>query len=410
MKNKNYIAYAVLVVAVLIAGFLGVQYPMPVAPDDIIQVMGEGDTNFTNVVASGDVTAGDDIIAGDALTSDNLTVTGDTAFGDAAGDTCTVMGDMTLQGARDATTGYDYFQTIEGYLTGIVGGAKTYGLYIDVGRPAGYEATSGDLDDAGIKVRVETEAITTTSGTTLRGVDAEAKADNPDGTVTNLYGGSFTAKSDTNAGDVEVMVALQTNAQCNAAVNDYMAAADFRLFRQAATEPTEEYVVEVRNSSTTGTGADAAIFINSDGSGGTDDFNYGIDMASADIDTADIRFTNGTELEENTDTVLTFSEFLAAEEQTAEVVTAGSTIVATGTYQPITSASAVTTSASTAIADGVVNGQLLILVNENVTDAIIIKNGANTHFSGDITLGNDDTLTLMWDGADWLELATSNNS
>lgn len=74
--KKEYVAYAVLVIAVLIAGLLGVQYPMPVAPDDIIQVMAEGDTNFTNVVASGDLTAGDDIVAGD-----DLTVGGALAFG-----------------------------------------------------------------------------------------------------------------------------------------------------------------------------------------------------------------------------------------------------------------------------------------------------------------------------------------
>ena len=142
-----------------------------------------------------------------------------------------------------------------------------------------------------------------------------------------------------------------------------------------------------------------------------DTYDYGIDFSPATaMSTADIKFQNGTELEETTDTVLTFSEFLAAEEQTALVIGAGETITPTGTYQPLTSAAAVTTSAVTAIADGAVNGQLLILANENITDTIIIKNGANTHLSGDITLGNDDTLTLMWDGADWLGIATMDNS
>lgn len=141
-----------------------------------------------------------------------------------------------------------------------------------------------------------------------------------------------------------------------------------------------------------------------------DTYDYGIDFSGATAMTADFRFQNGTELEEATDTVLTFSEFLAAEEQTVVVVGAGGTITPTGTYQPITSTAAVTTSLTTAIADGVVNGQLLILVNENASDVIIIDDGANTHLSGNISLGNDDTLTVFWDGEDWLEIAQGNNS
>ena len=47
-----------------------------------------GDSNFTNVVASGDVTSGDDVIAGDdVVVGDDLNVTGDT----------TVTGDLTFK-------------------------------------------------------------------------------------------------------------------------------------------------------------------------------------------------------------------------------------------------------------------------------------------------------------------------
>lgn len=141
-----------------------------------------------------------------------------------------------------------------------------------------------------------------------------------------------------------------------------------------------------------------------------DTWDYGIDFASATAMTADFRFQNGTELEEVTDTVLTFSEFLAAEEQTVCVVGAGYSITPTGTYQPLTSVAAVTTSLTTAIISGTVKGQLLILVNENASDIIIIDDGANTHLSGNISLGNDDTLMLIWDGADWLEIGGANNS
>ncbi len=127
---------------------------------------------------------------------------------------------MVISGVRDGTTGYDYFVKAEGEATGVVTGAKTIGMYIGMERSSSYPITpSGDLADTGLQVRVETEATSTIAGTVLRAVDAEAKADNPDGTVSNLFGGSFTAKSDTGAGEVDSMIGLQSNVQNNAAVN-----------------------------------------------------------------------------------------------------------------------------------------------------------------------------------------------
>ena len=55
-KQKQILAYVVMVVAVAIAAFLGAQYDLPPPPE--VQTMAEGDTNFTNVVASGDVSVG----------------------------------------------------------------------------------------------------------------------------------------------------------------------------------------------------------------------------------------------------------------------------------------------------------------------------------------------------------------
>ena len=142
----------------------------------------------------------------------------------------------------------------------------------------------------------------------------------------------------------------------------------------------------------------------------SDHMASGIDMSNASFTGDDIVFQNGTGLSEETDTVLAFTEFVGATEQSAVVVTEGSTITPTGTYQPLTSSGAVTTSTSIAIADGSFVGQLLILVNENGSDEITIDNGGNTHLSADIVLGNDDTLMLLWDGADWLEIGGANNS
>jgi hypothetical protein len=349
----------------------------------------------------------------DTYLEGDVEVDGNAALGDAANDTTTINGDMVLNGIPDTdANNYNYWFEITGDMTGTTTKDRNYGLLVEMTRPAGEEVASGDFDEAGIKVRVDTEAVTTTTGTVLRGIDVEAKADNPDGTVTNLYGAALTSKSDTDAGEVGTMIALQTNAQNNAAVTDALMSADLRLMRQAATEPTAEYVVKVRNSSTSGTGADAGIYMTSDygSSATTDSMDYGIDMSSAAINTADLRLENGETIDNGTDTVISFSAFVGAAEQTPLVLTEGGTITPTGTYQPITSATAITTSATTAIANGVKNGQLLILVNENASDAIIVKDSANTHLSGDLTLGNDDTLMLIWDGADWLEIGTSNNS
>ena len=83
-------------------------------------------------------------------------------------------------------------------------------------------------------------------------------------------------------------------------------------------------------------------------------------------------------------------------------VTAGSIITPTGTLQPLTSGSAVTTSTSTAIANGTTSGQLLILHNKNATDAITIDGaGANVECGGNQAIGPTDTLVLHWQTDDW---------
>ena len=321
---------------------------------------------------------------------------------------------QTFAPDSDATS-YDYGHYIGYYMTGTGTKDRNYGLFIEGSRQAGEEIQVGDHDEAGLKIRVDTKAITTTAGTVLRGMDIEAKADNPDGTVTSLYGASLTAKSDSAAGDVGTMIALTTNVQNDEAVDDALMSADFRLMRQAATEPTVEYVVQVRNSSTSGTGADAGIYITSDYSDtvATDDMDYGIDMSTADITTADIRGDNGETLSNVTDTAWIIGGFIAAEEGSALDLGVAAIITPTATYQPLTVAGSatVTTSASTAIADGPVAGAILILVNEDASYDIVVKDGANTKIGGDITLtaNQDDQLMLIWNGADWVGISNMDN-
>ena len=137
----------------------------------------------------------------------------------------------------------------------------------------------------------------------------------------------------------------------------------------------------------------------------------GIDMSAASFSGQDIVFQNGTGLSEETDTILTFSEFLGAAEQTADVVGAGETILISGTNQPISSASSVTCSTTTCITAGTQDGQLLILQNVNASDTITIDGtGGGVECKSDITLGAKDTLGLIWNGAAWYCLFNYDNS
>jgi len=54
------------------------------------------------------------------------------------------------------------------------------------------------------------------------------------------------------------------------------------------------------------------------------------------------------------------------------------------------------------------DGQLLILINTSANN-IVISDTASIESTGDITLGQYDTLTLMGVGVKWYELASSNN-
>ena len=63
-----------------------------------------------------------------------------------------------------------------------------------------------------------------------------------------------------------------------------------------------------------------------------------------------------------------------------------------------------------AINDGKAQGDLLILEGPS-SGSVTIKNGANVKLKGglDKTLQSEDTLTLIWNGSDWIEIAYSDN-
>lgn len=95
---------------------------------------------------------------------------------------------------------------------------------------------------------------------------------------------------------------------------------------------------------------------------------------------------------------------------TTVAVGSGATITPLGSYQPITSTAGVTTSTSTAIADGSAAGDILILRNANASDAITVDGaGGNVECGGNVALGANDVLTLLWNGSDWSCLALRDN-
>ena len=103
-------------------------------------------------------------------------------------------------------------------------------------------------------------------------------------------------------------------------------------------------------------------------------------------------------------------KFAVLDAATAISVTAGATITPLQSYQPLQSGGVVTTSTSTAVANGATTGQLLILVNTNASDAITIDGaGGNVECGGDKALGKNDALTLVWNGADWVCVMYQNN-
>ena len=107
---------------------------------------------------------------------------------------------------------------------------------------------------------------------------------------------------------------------------------------------------------------------------------------------------------------LTLAADVVVSPVTAISLTAGAIITPTGIYQPLTSAAAVTCSTTTCIAAGA-TGQLLILENQNASDAITIDGtGGTVECKADAVLAAGDTLTLIFDGTDWICLSGYDNS
>lgn len=91
---------------------------------------------------------------------------------------------------------------------------------------------------------------------------------------------------------------------------------------------------------------------------------------------------------------------------TTQTLTADAQITDTWTYIPVTAAGAIGTSGIASTTS--VAGDILIVTNVG-TNARVITDTGNTVLSGNITLGQFDTLGLVFDGQRWVQIATTNN-
>lgn len=92
-----------------------------------------------------------------------------------------------------------------------------------------------------------------------------------------------------------------------------------------------------------------------------------------------------------------------------QTLAAGTTILPSSRAVPVVgSGGAVTITADPSIADGY-QGQLLILEGTDNTNTVTLTDGLGMQLgAGTRVLGANDTLTLMFNGTDWLEVAFTN--
>ena len=204
-------------------------------------------------------------------------------------------GKMVLTGERDAITGYEYYLNVTGDLTGTSTQGNTRGIYVDLDRSV--DTLVGDQNDIGVQVNLVNTADGNVAGGSLIGTSSQV-ANNTTGVISNLTGGTFTAYNKTAGGVVLNAVGLKASGKANNSVSTLLLAGELTLQRQAATEPTTEGVLHLRNNNMTGTGADFGLKIESiyATSATTDSMTDGINMTSAAINQAQIVFSNGSKL------------------------------------------------------------------------------------------------------------------
>jgi len=106
-------------------------------------------------------------------------------------------------------------------------------------------------------------------------------------------------------------------------------------------------------------------------------------------------------------TIVYASEF----DEGDELTIAGGVITATQNYHQVDTQGDASTDDLDTINGGTV-GQILIIRAQNDARTVVAKDGTgNLRLNGDFSMNDlDDTLTLIYTGSNWLEIASSNNS
>jgi len=105
---------------------------------------------------------------------------------------------------------------------------------------------------------------------------------------------------------------------------------------------------------------------------------------------------------------LSGSNALLALSHADSTLAAGATLTPTKSVHRVQGNGGAVTLGATAIANGTIEGQLLILVGQSDSNSVTITHGSNVRLNGNVTLALDDVLWLRWDGTDWMELSRNN--
>jgi hypothetical protein len=119
-------------------------------------------------------------------------------------------------------------------------------------------------------------------------------------------------------------------------------------------------------------------------------------LATANVTTGNLTTANITTAEIGGD--------LSLDAATVITLTSGATLTPNSSYQPIAAAGNIGFGAIAAGAEG----DLLTVINVTNTTITITDTGT-LKLSGNLALGQYDSATLLSDGTNWIQLATSNN-
>ena len=342
---------------------------------------------------------------------DTLILFSDTTFVsgvlNVAGDFTAVLASLSqlsVTRARDDNTGgTETVGYIAGYLSGqsgTGGSAKTYGLTIEGSRLPGTPTLIGDIDDAGLKIRLTNYATTNTAGYTLRGIDASVK-NNPAGAfVTNLNGGAISVSTES-GGSTTNAIGLSVANNLNGTVTDLSVPLDVRSFRQSAGVPTIEAIARFRNGNTTGTGIATGILIESE-AGAPAYIGNAIDMSGATVTGSDLVLSNGATIFNSTTDLLTITEAtvdidgaLTASSVISDAVVSGTDITGSGTVQGADLIATNMATTTTTVLTPTTTGQIDTLETTDLATADITVTGDWTFGTINADSINVDTLVAV---------------